>query len=129
MRPPSRRCSSARAPSSAAFLVSGARSSALFLRKHLFEGAHGDTLVDAAAVEGVGGDQNLGFLARSAVHHDQRAGARSVRRVLERPAEDYGFRIQFQEILVSGAMRVAQGRGVGTVETNDGVHGMVRGYG
>src|SRR5574341_285775 len=123
--PASRTCSSAKARCCAC----RARSSALFLREYLLEGAHGYALVDAAAIERVGGDQRLGFLARRAVHNDQRTGARPVGRVFQRAAEHDLFLMKIPKLDVICAVGVAQTRGVGTVETNDGVHGMVRGYG
>src|SRR5918996_3133809 len=121
----SRRCSSAKAPSSA----STARSSASFRRKHLLERAHRHAFINAAAVERVGGDQRLGFLARRAVDDDQRAGAGAFSMVLERATEHDFFGALFQKFLVSGAVRITQGGGARAVETNERVHGMVASYG
>src|SRR5262245_36198244 len=99
-----------------------ARSSALFLRKHLLEGAHGHAFVDPAAVEGIGGNQGLGFLACRAIDDDQRTGARPVGRALERPAKHDLFFVKIQKLDVICPVGITQARGVWTVETNDGVH-------
>ena len=99
------------------------------LRKQLFEAGHGHGLVDAAALERISADQRLGFLPRLAVDDDERAVTRPVRTVFERSAENNPGTVGFQKILVRASMLVAQRGGVGTVETNDGVHGMVREYG
>src|SRR6185295_4134802 len=100
----------------------GWKSSALW--KDLLEGAHRDAFVDAALVERVGADQLLGFLARGATHDDQRTVARPLGRAFQRPAEDDLLRVLLEKFLMRGAMLIAQRGGVGTVETNDGVHGM-----
>src|SRR5689334_20946840 len=119
--PRSRRCWNARVRSSAC--RESSRCSRTRRRENLLEGADRDALVHAAFLERVGGYQRFGFLARRAVDHDQRAGARAFRGALERAAEHDASGMGVEEFDVRCAMRVAQLGRIGAVETDDRVHG------
>ena len=76
-------------------------------------------------MERIGADQLFRFFAGGAVHHDECASARPNGRALERAAEHDARGVGVEELDVRGAMRVAQASRVGTIETDDGVHGKV----